>query len=96
MPGFGLREFECTLCQQSFIMPSGDLILPEPNICDECLNQVWEMKAQALTAHVIGCLPSEENALVNNVVQHIKRYKEQGGEIEEVLQHREQGRKMFG
>ena len=66
---------------------SGDMILPEPNI--------WEMGDQALTKHVIGCLPGEENAMVNNVVQHIKRQKEQGGEIGEVIESREQQRKMF-
>jgi hypothetical protein len=48
MPGFGPREFECTLCQQSFTMPSGDLMVPQPRICDECLTQVWEMEDQTL------------------------------------------------
>ncbi len=95
MPCFGLRDFECTLCQQSFTMPSGDLIGPGPNICDECLSLVWEMKDQALTEHVIGCLPGAENALVDNVIRHIKRQK-QGGELKEVLEFREQQRKMFG
>ncbi|MCP4601600.1 MAG: hypothetical protein GY847_13995 [Proteobacteria bacterium] len=96
MPVFGLRDFECTLCQQSFTMPSGDLILPEPNICDECIVHVWDMGDQALTEHVIKCLPDKDNVWVNEVIQYIKKHKESGGEVKEILKFREQQRKLFG
>ena len=67
------------------------------------------MEDQALREHVIGCLArdelqagrnlgarSEEKALVDSVVQRIKWLKEQWGEVEELLRHREQEREAFG
>jgi len=109
MVGLAVREFQCALCQQQFTLLSGDLIVPESNICDDCLRVMWAMDDQALAEHVRGCLArdklpagerpdsqGEEKALVNGIMQSIKRYREQWGEIEGALGHREQGRRAFG
>jgi hypothetical protein len=75
MPGLAVREFKCSLCQKPFTMLSGDLILPGPNICDDCLREVWELEGEVLVKHVAECsgLQSEEKALVNSIMQHIHR-----------------------
>ena len=52
MPGMALRTFECTLCEQSFTRMSGDLILPGPEICDDCIRDTWALEGEALQAHV--------------------------------------------
>jgi hypothetical protein len=33
MPGLPVRDFKCTIYQGSFTMMSGDLIVPEPDLC---------------------------------------------------------------
>lgn len=109
MVSLAVREFQCALCQQQFTLLSDDLIVPESKICDECLRVTWAMDDQVLAAHVRGCLaraellaggrpgsPGEGEALVNDIVQSIKQYREQWGEVERALEHREQGRRAFG
>ena len=109
MVGLALREFECTLCQRRFTLLSGDLILPGPSICDECLRALWELEGDALTKHISGCLKEEasrvgerpeshfeERALVSGTVQLITWYKEQWGSAEEATQDRERERQALG
>ncbi len=97
MPGMAVREFECSLCRQQFTLLSGDLILPEPNICDDCLRVVWELESEALMEHVVERLglPNEGQSFVNNVVQHIKRLKGQWGTADDLIRLREQERGTF-
>jgi len=47
MPGFFLREFDCTYCGQPFTMMEGDMILPIPTLCDACLKQLWHLEDTA-------------------------------------------------
>ncbi len=71
MPGMAVREFECTLCQQPFRLLSGDFFLPEPNVCDDCLRQVWELEREALEEHVAECLAGRETFPAGDIVRHI-------------------------
>lgn len=50
MPGYFLREFDCTRCGQPFNMMEGDMILPIPRLCDECLKKLWDLGDTALDA----------------------------------------------
>jgi hypothetical protein len=104
-----LREFECTLCQRRFTLLSADLMLPQPAFCDECLKALWGLDAAALTRHVSGCLKenasglgkpyeshAEEQADVNNTVQHFQWHKVQWNSPEELIRNREQARQASG
>jgi hypothetical protein len=102
-----LREFECTLCQQHFTLLSGDLILPGPRVCDECLQVLWELEGDALEKHISESLRKashdgerleshiEKQALVNSTVQHIQWHKEQWRSAEEAIQARERERRSL-
>ena len=105
MPIMALRNFECTLCQRSFTLLSGDLILPGPNICDECLLALWELESDALTKHISACLKenasrpkehleshSKEQELLNSTVRLFQQYKEQWHSAQEIIKDREQWR----
>jgi hypothetical protein len=94
MPGLAVREFECSLCHTPFTMLSGDLILPGPNICDDCLREIWELEGKVLVKHVAGCLgsQSEEKGLVHSVIQHIKWHRGQWRTAEDVIRDRERER----
>jgi len=103
-----LREFECTLCQQHFTLLSGDLILPGPRICDECLKVLWELEGDALEKHISerlgmaskdGERPEshvENRALVNSTVQHIQWHKDRWSSADEAIQDRERERRALG
>jgi len=103
-----LREFECTLCQQHFTLLSGDLILPGPRTCDECLRVLWELEGDTLEKQVSENLSkasqdeerleshTEKQALVNSTVQHIRWLKEQWSSVEEAIQNRERERRSLG
>ena len=90
MPGFGPREFECSLCQARFTMLAGDLLLPGPNLCDDCLTAVWPLKDEALTHHVRQRLRAreQEEAWVDNIIHHIKCHREQWATVEDVIRFR--------
>lgn len=103
-----LREFECTLCQQRFTLLSGDLILPGPRVCDECLSVLWELEGDALEKRISESLTkasqdkecpeshTEKQALVDSTVQHIQWHKEQWSSVEEAIQDRERERRSLG
>lgn len=42
MPGMAVRKFACALCGEHFTLLEGDLVLPGPRLCDECVSQHWE------------------------------------------------------
>jgi len=106
MPGIALREFECMLCQRQFTLLSGDLILPGPDFCDDCLKELWGLESDTLVERISGYLgknasqrekdPESRQALVNETVECIQRFREQGSSVEEAIQNREQGRRAFG
>ena len=105
MPGMAVREFTCSLCRRQFTLLSGDLMLPGPNICDECLRVIWDLRDEALEKHVAECLaehvtktgehldpPSDERAVWNTIVQHIKWHRKQWASAEEAIRDRERDR----
>jgi hypothetical protein len=92
MPGLAVREYECTLCQQRFTLLSGDLILPGPRLCDQCLRDVWELEGEALAKHAAGCLAGRDKTPVDNIVRHLKGLKVQWKSVEEAIQARERQR----
>jgi hypothetical protein len=97
MPGMSIREFKCDLCDQPFRMPSGDLMVPQPNVCDDCLREIWDMADEALTEHVVACLARGTGGVsVDRIVQYINTNREQWKEVEEVIRLREWGRSMLG
>ena len=49
MAGIYLQEFECTHCRQTFTLEEGDLIVPGPRLCDDCLKRLWHLTSQELT-----------------------------------------------
>jgi hypothetical protein len=52
-------------------MMSGDLIVPEPDLCDDCLKEVWELDGEALTAYVTERIPEDAIFSVESVIQQI-------------------------
>jgi hypothetical protein len=109
MSGMTIREFTCSLCGQSYLKSSGDLMVPTPDLCDACWKEVWDMEDQALTEYVVSCLaekesapgqelgaPDEGQAAVDEIVKYIRSHTEHYGEVDEVIQMREWGRRLFG
>lgn len=97
MPGMSIREFRCDLCDQLFTMPSGDLMVPEPNVCDDCLREVWDMDDKALAQHIVGCLARGAGQVsVDRIVQYINTNREQWAEVEEAIRLREWARGALG
>jgi hypothetical protein len=92
MAFMAVRDFECTLCQQQFSLLSGDL-MPGPFFCDECLKEVWNMEDDMLEKHVEKCLVDEDESTVNRITNTIKRYRDGGGAVEEIIEQRERGRR---
>ena len=100
----GFRDFECTVCQRHFDMLSGDLMVPGPIICDECLRVLWKLESDAVARHVSECLKQKDSqlgegpdaALVNSTVQLVQWHKEKWGSIEEAIRSREWQRKAMG
>ncbi|KAA3664055.1 MAG: hypothetical protein DWQ04_07675 [Chloroflexi bacterium] len=97
MPIMAVREFKCSLCQQQFTLLSGDLILPGPYFCDNCLQAVWELENEALIKHVTNCLAprNEDQLFVHNIVQHIEGFKENWKTVDDLIRLREQQRGFF-
>lgn len=96
MPGLAVRKFECTLCQQQFTLLSGDLILPGPRICDECLVEVWALEGEALANYVAERLLGEEKMSASSIVQRITFHQDQWKSAEEAIGNRERERGVLG
>lgn len=88
MPGMALRDFNCTLCSETFEKMSGDLIIPEPDLCDDCLREVWEMDGDSLTAYVAERLPEDAGFSVEKVVHHTQMIQENSENAEQAIQDR--------
>ena len=52
MPIMVVRDFECLLCGKSFSRLCPDLILPEYQVCDECLAKVNHLQGRELWAYI--------------------------------------------
>ena len=98
-----LRDFECTLCRERFTLLSGDLMLPVPVFCDECLKELWPLEGDALREYVAQHLaerpPGEGQRRVepteDQVIQAILALKQRGRSIQEVIRDREAERQAF-
>jgi hypothetical protein len=96
MPIMALRDFDCILCQSSFEKMSGDLIIPQPDLCDDCLKEVWEMDGDALTAYVAEHLPEDAQFSVEKVVQNTQWIQESAESVEQAIENRKSLLKGFG
>lgn len=76
-----VREFECLLCLRKFSQMSGDIIMPEDEICGRCFDKFSQLKESELQKRVTQQLA--ENALLRQgldkaVTEAIQRYKKRG------------------
>ena len=102
MAFMAVREFECILCQGHFTLLSGDLMLPEPVICDECLVEVWLLEGDVLAKHISKHLagnvsPHKEHleshirqgTLNDRIIQYMQGLKQRQASVKDVIQARE-------
>ena len=94
MPIIAVREFNCSLCQQPFTLLSGDLILPGPYFCDNCLRAVWKLEGEVLINHITSCLKSQnkDQSHVTLILQHLQEFKENWETVDDLIRLREQQR----
>jgi hypothetical protein len=98
-----LRDFECTLCRERFTLLSGDLILPVPVFCDECLRELWPLEGDALREYVAQRMveqpPGEGQRRArptqDQVIQAILALKQRSRSIQEIIRDREAERRAF-
>ncbi len=64
MPGWTLRELDCTHCGGTFTDMEGDLILPMPQLCDDCLKALWGLSDEELDSLEIH---PENRGLLNSL-----------------------------
>ena len=95
MPGLVLREFDCTFCGQRFSLLSGDLILPGPELCDDCLREVWALKGEDLEQCVSRCAVDAGPALVDDVRAYLQGYRARYAKVEEVIYIRDSEQRAF-
>ena len=96
MPVMALRNFNCILCSKSFEKMTPDFIVPEPDLCDDCLREVWEMDGDDLTAYVAERLPEDTSFSVEKVVQHTQMIQQNSGSAEQAIEDRKAWPKGFG
>jgi hypothetical protein len=96
MPIFTLRDFNCVFCQSTFEMLAGDIMIPEPDLCEDCLKEVWEMDDEALTIHFTLHLSLDAAFSAEEVVQHTQRIQEQSESPEQAIQARKSLLKGLG
>lgn len=70
MPGYFLREFDCSICGQPFTMMEGDMILPIPRLCDSCLKENWN---------------ANPGTLQSDISMHIDKLKERWPSLESLI-----------
>ena len=98
----GVRDFECSLCQGSFTLLSGDLMVPETRLCDECLVELWPLAGDALKMCVSGHLakrvsqqgespesPDQLQAFEESILDHIEGVRQGWPSAEAVIQDRD-------
>ncbi len=95
------REFECILCQGNFTLLSGDLMIPMPVVCDECLVKLDQLEGDALVGYVSKHLaentsPQKEHiesqtqdGILEQIIRDI-----QGMNVDEIIRNREQARQL--
>lgn len=76
-----VRDFDCILCQRHFSRMSGDLILPEDLICDECLAELWQLEGDVLREYVSQHLAKRglrNKEVENRIVETVPMLKQRG------------------
>jgi hypothetical protein len=109
LAGLAVRQLECILCKQPFTLLTGDLIVAEDNICDNCLREIWNLDEYSLQEHLKQRLSKNElppgkavNLSVNDIRQinrighNVKEYVSRWGKVDELIRQRELDRQMFG
>ena len=96
----GLKDFECSVCQQTFTMLSADFIPPGPYICTECLEELWELEGDKLRDRIAqrlagetkpGESSSEQQEQVEQTVQLVLGFKQGGKTLQQIRTDRETG-----
>lgn len=95
MPGLVLREFDCTFCGQRFSLLSGDLILPGPELCDDCLREVCALEGEDLEQYVGRCVADGDPALVDSISTYLERHRTRYADVEGVIHNRDSDRRAF-
>ena len=101
------REFECILCQAHFTLLSGDLMVPYPVICDDCLVELWQLEGDALVEHVSKRLAENrspnkkhiesyirQGTLGETIIRDVQGIKQRGMKADEIIRDREQVRQL--
>ncbi|MBN1658219.1 MAG: hypothetical protein JXA93_07440 [Anaerolineae bacterium] len=102
MPGFAVRDVECILCRRQFSLMTADFILPWTLICDECLDEIWEMEGEDLTAylaaaHGAGNLPqtrqpvtppAQPHPLEREIIGHLGEMKQRWATAQDAIRAR--------
>ena len=89
MVGIGLRDFECSLCDKTFERMSGDLMVPGPEICEDCLQVVWDMDEAAKTQYVTDRLVERQREeIIQKILEIIQWNKERYTSVDAVIKNR--------
>ena len=109
MPGYALRDLDCTMCRKRFTLLYGDLIIPSTIICDDCLREAWELSGDALTAYISerlkenasragerAELSDKDRAFVVRIAGHIDWCKTRWASADAAIQERERERRAMG
>lgn len=92
------RNFVCILCKRDFSRVTGDLILAEESICDDCLEELSKMDEKAVRAYLSQHLDGQElqnketeNRLLEAVLRLLTR-KRRLDELVKRVEKRETGK----
>jgi hypothetical protein len=71
------REFDCLICQRRFSRVCGDLILPEYQICDDCLDELVQLEGDPLRKRIAERLDEggsrRDERLEDEIVRAVER-----------------------
>jgi hypothetical protein len=94
MVGMVLRDFVCSLCGNTFEKYAGDLNIPGPELCEQCMFQVWEMEGVTLITHIHVCLNKQDNSVTeHHMLQYVNwlkttwKHPEDAIKTRKILQH---------
>lgn len=74
------REFDCILCGRHFSRMTADAIFFVEQICDECLEELWQLNEAARREHVSQQLTKrgiQDEGFKNGLLEAISRMAEQ-------------------
>ena len=68
------RDLECFLCQQHFTAMSGDLIILEQTICDDCITELEQLEGDTLRQRVSQHLAQRDLASSETEDRIVRRF----------------------